>query len=292
MDPIITANAIINKHYSGGIFGMMDSIRTAEIAKDAVRYVYSEAPIVAYHVLSQMQKRGFASSDIVHVARGTLDGIEQGWLNKAATHPDGVSLLKILSSILKTNAPGNKNSPRAIKIQAALDSARKPEKTKEKEQGGIPFATFKPGQNIRISSPEVRRKLALVAQEYNKATGKTLTITDGDRTASEQAEQIYNQIVEGKLGLYTQKQAAQEIKDAFDAGRRARKSVAQIKQDITVVIGGQMTREVFISRHLRNRGADVRSRDMSRSDENAFRMAARNNGVEVLREGDHLHLQF
>ena len=78
---------------------------------------------VAYHVLSQMQKRGFASSDIVHVARGIVDGIEQGWLNKLATHPDGASLLKIIGSILKTDAPGNKNSQRAIKIRIALNSA-------------------------------------------------------------------------------------------------------------------------------------------------------------------------
>ena len=185
MDPIVTANAIIYKHYSSGIFGFMDSIRTAEIAKDAVRYVYSEVPAVAYHVLSQMQKRGFASSDIVHVARGILDGIEQGWLNKLATHRDGAALLKILRSILKTDAPGNKNSPRAIKIQTALNSARKSEETKEKEQSGIPFATFKEGSNIRISSADVRQKLGLIAEEYNKKTGKTLTITDGDRTALE-----------------------------------------------------------------------------------------------------------
>lgn len=122
MSDVALANAIIDKNYSS--FIVYDTIQTAPIAQAAVQYVYAERPGVAFHVLSQMQKRGFASSDIVHVARGILDGIEQGWLNKVATNRDGMALVRLIGVILKVDAAGNANSPRATKIKRAIESAR------------------------------------------------------------------------------------------------------------------------------------------------------------------------
>lgn len=64
-------------------------------------------------------------------------------------------------------------------------------------------------------------------------------------------------------------------------------------QDIGKVIQNQIdSKGVFISRYLRNRRADVRSRDMTTKERTAFNQAAKNQSVEVLKEGDHLHLQF
>jgi len=193
------------------------------------------------------------------------------------------------------------NAGNLLLLKSAIDTA-KPEKDKdeakvnEKNNGSsinIPFATLKEGENIRLSSSEVIEKLTKIAADYHIATGKTLTITDGDRTPLEQAYMMIRQIRKGELGLYTQKQAAAEVKKVYDAGMIAKKNDNQIAQDIEKVIQKQIDKQgIYISRHLRNRGADVRSRDMSVKERTAFKQAATKHGVEVLKEGDHLHLQF
>ena len=182
-----------------------------------------------------------------------------------------------------------------LSLKSAIDNAKpEPEKDEKKNgnQSNIPFAKLKEGSNIRLS-PMVVEKLTKIAADYYAATGKTLTITDGNRTALEQAYMMIRQIRKGELGLYTQKQAAAEVKKAYDAGMGARKSDDQIAQDIAKVIQNQIDSQgIFISRHLRNRGADIRSRDMTAKERIAFNQAAKKYGVEVLKEGDHIHLQF
>lgn len=182
-----------------------------------------------------------------------------------------------------------------IMLKSAIESA-KPEAEKkgksDENSSNIPFAKLKEGENIRLS-PFVVEKLIKIAADYHAATGKSLTITDGNRTALEQAYMMIRQIKKGEIGLYTQKQAAAEVKKVYDAGRANGKSDEQIAQDIGKVIQNQMDSQgVFISRHLRNRGADIRSRDMTPKERSAFNQAAKKHGVEVLKEGDHLHLQF
>lgn len=191
------------------------------------------------------------------------------------------------------------NAGKLLLLKSAIDTA-KPEKDADEKaaeknsgsDGGIPFAKLKEGQNIRLS-PLVIEKMTKVAADYHTATGKSLTITDGDRTALEQAYMMIRQIRKGEIGLYTNKTAAAEVKKVYDAGRVGGKTDDQIAQDIGRVIQNQMESQgVYISRHLRNGGADIRSRDMSAGDLKAFNQAAKKHGVSVLKEGDHLHLQF
>lgn len=178
-----------------------------------------------------------------------------------------------------------------IELKRLKDAVDNSSPQADGKDSSIPFANLKEGENIRLSSPLVVEKLTKIAADYYAATGKTLTITDGDRTALEQAYMMIRQIRKGELGLYTQKQAAAEVKKVYDAGRG--KSDDQIAQDIGKVIQNQIDSQgIFISRHLKNRGADIRSRDMTTKERNAFNQAAKNHGVEVLKEGDHLHLQF
>lgn len=192
------------------------------------------------------------------------------------------------------------NTGTLLLLKSAIDTA-KPEKdegetnVKQKNNGSdsiIPFAMLKEGENIRLSELVIE-KLTKIAADYHLATGKTLTITDGDRTALEQAYMMIRQIRKGEIGLYTQKQAAAEVRKVYDAGMSSKKSDDQIAQDIAKVIQNQIDSQgIYISRHLRNRGADVRSRDMTAKKRAAFNQAAKKHGVEVLKEGDHLHLQF
>ena len=155
----------------------------------------------------------------------------------------------------------------------------------------LPFAKLKEGENIRLS-PFVVEKLKVIAAAYRTATGKSITITDGNRTAAEQAFLMIPQIEKGKIHLYTQKQAAPEVKKVYDAGIAARKPKYQIVQDIAKVIQNQINNGVFISRHLRDKGADIRFSDMSSAERKVFSQIVIKNGGDPLIEDDHFHLQF
>lgn len=155
----------------------------------------------------------------------------------------------------------------------------------------IPHVKFKAGNDIRLS-PFVADKMKDIAAEYNRLTGKSLTITDGNRNATEQAYMMIRQIRKGKIGIYRNKQAAAEVKGAYDKAVAGGKSDRQIAADIAKVIQNQINNGTYISPHLRNKGADVRFYDMSAAERSAFRQAANKFGGEVVIENDHFHVQF
>lgn len=145
-------------------------------------------------------------------------------------------------------------------------------------------------------SDAARERVGLIADEYFRRTGNNLRVTDGTRTAHDQARQIYNKIQLNDTGIYRNQTALAEIRRAYDAGVRAGKSRAQIINDMSAVIQGQVDRGVYISRHLRAGAVDVSVRGMTAADERAFRasVAAVSDGTSVLRETrpPHFHLQF
>ncbi len=142
-------------------------------------------------------------------------------------------------------------------------------------------------------SPLVNAKMSQIADEYHRLTGKNLTITDANRTPRDQADRMYNKIANGQAdGLYKNKAALAEIKQAYAEGKARGESPAQIKDRMGAVIQKQVDRNVFVSRHLRGQGADVRINDMSRSDRAAFQQAvAKAGGATILNEGDHWHIE-
>ena len=155
----------------------------------------------------------------------------------------------------------------------------------------IPYVELKAGNNIRLS-PLLVEKIKNIAFEYKQATGKNLTITDGDRTPLEQSYMMIKQIRRDKLGIYGQKNAAMEIKQAYDKAKAQGKSDDQIAQDINLVIKKQIEKGIYISPHLTNKGADVRFWDMSPADKAKFIQIVNKNGGQVVKENDHFHLQF
>lgn len=145
-------------------------------------------------------------------------------------------------------------------------------------------------------SDNARERVGLIADEYFRRTGNNLRVTDGTRTAHDQARQIYNKIQLNDTGIYRNQTALAEIRRAYDAGVRAGKSRAEIVNDMSAVIQGQVDRGVYISRHLRAGAVDISVRGMTAADEREFRasVAAVSNDTSVLRETrpPHFHLQF
>ena len=159
------------------------------------------------------------------------------------------------------------------------------------DQPLIPFAKYK-DSTVRLTSSSVIEPMIKIAADYHKATGKTLTLTDGDRTALEQAYLMIPQIVKGKISMYSVKDAAAEVKRIYDAGKAAGKPKDQIVKEIGVAIQNQVNKNVFISRHLRNKGVDVRFSDMKSAERLTFKKIVIKNGGDPLIEDDHFHLQF
>lgn len=145
--------------------------------------------------------------------------------------------------------------------------------------------------NIRMS-PLVRQRMSQIADEYHRLTGKNLTITDGDRTPSEQADRMFSRFRGGNFGGYRNRPLLNEVIAAYREGERRGESPTQIRDRMAQTIQNQVNRGDHISRHLVGQGADVRISDMSASDRAAFlRAVATVGGATKLNEGNHWHIQ-
>ena len=142
-------------------------------------------------------------------------------------------------------------------------------------------------------SPLVQRKMSQIADEYFKKTGNDLVITDGNRTAHDQAERIYDKIQHHGENIYTNKKALAEIKAAYNEGAARGEAREQIVGRMTRVIENQAGRNVFISKHLTGQGADVRIKGMTAADKKAFlESVAKVGGAHKLNEGNHWHMEI
>jgi len=142
----------------------------------------------------------------------------------------------------------------------------------------------------------VSDKVEAIDDAYFRRTGKHVTVTSGTRDASRQAKAMYKMLRLGGdvLKLYRNKDAAREIKRAYDAGRAAGKAPDDVVSSMYSVLQSQIARGVYISAHLRAGAVDIRSRDMSSAEKRAFVAAVADaRGVTLLEESTppHFHLQ-
>ncbi len=237
---------------------------------------------------------------------GRLKGVPFGssFKTEAALSRDQQRRADAIAEVLKNIKLIEKSES---KTQTQVDDGKKPSETKQtpplaetstsdkteltRAEIKIPHAELKAGNNIRLS-PALVGKMKNIAAEYNQATGKNLTITDGNRSSLEQSYMMIKQIRKGKLGIYGEKEAAREIGRAYDAAKAQGKSDREIAEDINQVIKSQIKKGTFISPHLTNKGTDVRFWDMSASDKAKFIQIVNKYGGEVVKENDHFHLQF
>jgi hypothetical protein len=150
--------------------------------------------------------------------------------------------------------------------------------------------------DVVLAGP-VAEKVDEIDDAYFRRTGKHLTVTSGTRDSVQQARAMYKMMRLGgdPLRLYRNKEAAREIKRAYEQGRASKKSPDDIVSEVHSVIQKQMARGVYISAHLRAGAVDVRSRDLSRAEKKQFTTAvAGMKDVQMLEEftPPHFHLQI
>jgi hypothetical protein len=150
--------------------------------------------------------------------------------------------------------------------------------------------------DVALTGP-VADKVDEIDDAYFRRTGKHLTVTSGTRDAVQQAKAMYKMMRLGgdPVRLYRNKEAAHEIKRAYEQGRAAKKSPDDVVSDVHSVIQQQIARGIYISAHLRAGAVDVRSRDLNRTEKKHFAKTITDvKEVQMLEEftPPHFHLQI
>jgi hypothetical protein len=146
-----------------------------------------------------------------------------------------------------------------------------------------------------VLNPALERKAGEIADAFFNLTGKDIVLTDGNRTALDQATQVYAKILSHDLTIYTNQKAAQEIKAAYDSAVSAGKSKGEVIKAMAAVIEKQIRNKVYISKHLTGKAFDVRSRDMTTNQKKTFKQVVQTiGGLTMIEEGKppHFHIQL
>jgi hypothetical protein len=147
-----------------------------------------------------------------------------------------------------------------------------------------------------VITPSLAIQADRVADAFFKSTGHTLVLTDGVRTAADQASAILAKIesdgVDAVRALYKNKTLINQIIDAYNKATTNPKRLSAM----TAVIQSQINAKQYISLHLTGRAFDVRSTGMSSGDVTAFQAAVKAAGGTIVDEtssgGPHYHVQF
>ncbi len=147
--------------------------------------------------------------------------------------------------------------------------------------------------SVHLNDP-LRTTADAIADEFYSKQHKQIVITDGVRRPEDQASAMYTKMKLGEnpVSLYANKDAAKEIKKAYDAHKTESSSDA-IKA-ITAVIEAQIHKGVYISKHLRGAGLDIRDKDLSKTEKSTLETIIRQyKELSLLKEGKppHFHVE-
>lgn len=146
------------------------------------------------------------------------------------------------------------------------------------------FRNYDVKPDVKNIDGELERKVSKTADRYYGKTGKRLLVTDGPRTARDQAKRMRYKIEAGEgVRLYRDRRSANEILDAYE--RAPEDPISEMER----VINEQMARGVFISKHLQNNAVDFRVRGV---DEDELRDSI--GDATLLKEGKppHYHVEY
>lgn len=155
---------------------------------------------------------------------------------------------------------------------------------------------------VRLND-QMRDAVGRLADEYHRRTGADLTLTDGNRTPADQAARMYYRLTHpdgvhaDPLWDYRNRRAVEQIRRAYRDAVAAGKTPAEVQQAMTDVIQQQVDSRppTYVSAHLREGGVDIRLRDMTAAQRQAFRESVAATGeFTVHQEGNppHWHLQL
>ncbi len=157
-------------------------------------------------------------------------------------------------------------------------------------QDGLPFK-LKSGVSLEM---DVHRQIVVLAELYrSKSDGHVFTVTSGRRTPAEQAASMVGKLDSGSdLSIYSNQSAAQEIRAAYLKAKAQGVEPTDVIKEIKAIITRQVKKNVFVSRHLREKAVDIRSTDMNAKQQDAFEKAAESKGWTVIKESKppHFHI--
>lgn len=145
--------------------------------------------------------------------------------------------------------------------------------------------------------PHVAARVARIDEKFAHRTGKHLLVVSGTRDPARQARAMIRVIQLGQslTKLYEDREAALEIKQAYDRAVAARKTAPEVVGAVQVTIESQISRGTYISAHLRAGAVDIRNTTMTEAEKKAFRAAVRDtDSVSLLEEHrpPHYHLEI
>jgi hypothetical protein len=158
----------------------------------------------------------------------------------------------------------------------------------------IDYYNVNPGVTV---PPNILPQVGELAADYYSATGRTLTITDGARSAGQQASAMLKKLnadgVEKVKRLYANKQLVRQVVQAYQSCSTNPARLAAMTQ----AIQNQIDDGQYISRHLQGEAVDVSSRGMTAQYRQALIQSAHSAGGRVINEtgsraGPHFHVQF
>lgn len=140
---------------------------------------------------------------------------------------------------------------------------------------GIPDVSVKPGVVLNDS-------MRGFLEELSKRLPFPVVVTSGVRTPEEQASEMM-QTPGGAAGITSlyRGAAGAEVAAAFPGGYSA----------VLNVLESQIGRGTYVSRHMRGDALDFRTRGLSSAEKTLLTTTLRSMGVEVLDEGDHIHIE-
>ena len=151
--------------------------------------------------------------------------------------------------------------------------------------------TLKSGVVLQAIS---KAKVKKIADDYFAQTKKDIVVTSGTRSAQSQAEAMYIKFSQGgSFSIYKHASAAKEIYNIYKSASSG-SSKSQIVADMELKITEQMTKQIYISKHLKAGAIDVRSRDMTQSEISTFKKVAKPYATTVILEKNppHFHLSL
>ncbi len=152
--------------------------------------------------------------------------------------------------------------------------------------------TLKAGVVLSIT---IKAKVKKIADKYYALTKKDIVVTSGARSSQSQASAMYGKLSGGdQLTVYSNQTAAKEIKKSYTDAVAAKKSKADTIAAMKAVIDTQISKMIYISKHLKTGAVDVRSKNMTVAEKAHLKSAATGIAIKIILETTppHFHLSL
>ena len=234
---------------------------------------------------------------------GGFENIAQRNLGRAPTEGEVHSVIRAdqarrqnamagaINSMDAQASSGLTSSERPVAKPTGLTSSERPVAKPADIAGAAEAIRFPSNRGLDLP-PAVIRQANSLHDAVRGETGYRINVTSGYRDAGRQASAMYDNMASGKEAAYKNKAAYNEIRAAYNDGRKEGLNKAEIVADMTAVIQAQVDRGTFISRHQISKGLDISTPPKGIASDVLEAIRNHPQVDSVLREGNHYHIQF